>query len=75
MAFAAIPPRGQIHDMEVQMENLRLEQTTVDPVLRYRLREERFSKGLAECSAALVRKAEDNAKVYNDIVRRGEQWK
>ena len=73
MAWAAIPPRGQIHDTEVHRANLIREQTTVDPVERYTLRKKRLSEGLNDASAALVKQANENAKTYQQIIDNSEK--
>ena len=73
MAWAAIPPTGEMHRAEIHREKLIREQTTVDPVERYTLRKERLSEGLNEASAALVRQANENAKAYQQIIDNSER--
>lgn len=68
MAWAGIPPVGQMYQDEVNRQMRRLEQTTPDPVLRWKLRDQRFHEGMVSASNAAVRKAENNRLTY-DILR------
>lgn len=68
MAWAQIPPAGQMHRDEVNRQRRILEQTTLDPVLRWKLREERITDNLLSVSSAAVREARTN-KITYDILR------
>lgn len=63
MATAQIPPCGQLHDAEVYRVKLQREQTTLDPVERWQLREERINNELASFGAALRKQAIATAKL------------
>ena len=67
MAVAGIPPVGQMHRDEVNRQMRNLEQTTPDPVLRWKLRDQRLHDGMVYASNAAVRKAEANQITYNMI--------
>lgn len=73
MAFAQIPPTGEIYRAEIRRAKLIREQTTIDPVERYTLRKERLSDGLNEMGAALVQQANENAKTYQRIIDNSER--
>ncbi len=73
MAWAQIPPCGAMHRAEVNRQKRILEQTTVDPVLRYKLREERLSAGFTEFGNALVSKAKANARALEEREREAQR--
>lgn len=54
MATANIPPRGEMYDRAVRREQIRREQSTPDPVERYRLRESRLQRSLQEVTKKII---------------------
>ena len=70
MAWAGIPPVGQLHDMEVHRQRVQMERATVDPILRYQLREQRLSDELTAASNALVSAAKEN-RVTKSYMQKG----
>lgn len=66
-AYANLPPCGPIHDAEVRRKKLIREQTSPDPVERWRLREERIGDGLTAAAGELVRQAQKNRVTTNTI--------
>ena len=69
MAIAQIPPLGQIKtSLERQKRRVR-ENTTLDPVERYKLREERISEDIAEATAALIRESRIRESKYKNYTK------
>ena len=67
MAIALIPPAGPIHDSLRRMERRQREQTSPDPVERYRLREERIQDDLAASMASLTAEAKRNHVTKSEL--------
>ena len=65
MATAQIPPTGGIYEGEKRRQNRIREMYSLDPVERWRLREQRISSGLTSVSNAAVRKAQANQVTFN----------
>lgn len=69
MSIAEIPPLGQIKtSLERQKRRVR-ENTTLDPVERYKLREERISEDIAEATAALIRESRIRESKYKNLYK------
>ena len=62
MATAQIPPTGGIYEGEKRRQNRIREMYSLDPVERWRLREQRISGNLVAVSRAAVSQAKENAK-------------
>ena len=69
MAWANIPPHGAMHDALVREKLIKQEQTCIDPVMRYKLREHRLQDELISATNGLIRQAEQNAKLYRKITK------
>lgn len=69
MAYAPIPPTGEIYKAQKRRERKERERNSIDPVERYRLRENRLTDDLCVVTTALVRQAEINGKHYQQITK------
>ena len=67
MAIALIPPRGEMYEAEKERKLLIREQTTIDPVERYKLREARLERQMIACSNKLIAQAKENGRIYRQI--------
>lgn len=72
MATANIPYTGPAHDAAIRRERMKI--AAVDPVERYRLREEDTSRGLRSAANALVRQAQKNHITQDTITGRVKRW-
>lgn len=66
MAYAPVPPVGGLAEALKRREMLRREQTSIDPVERYKLREERIQRGLVTASDAMIAQARETAKIIKN---------
>lgn len=64
MAFAMIPPCGGIYDAQKRRYLRQRENTTPDPVERYRLREARLNDELTDACRELVDNARKQKSIY-----------
>lgn len=69
MAFVNLPPHGQLYEAEKRRLRREREQTSIDPVERYRLREGRLQDDLTSAVGDLIRP--DNTihylrRIYHD---------
>lgn len=62
MAQANIPPGGSMAMAIKRMERKRIESNTADPLLRYRLREQRLSEEFLEFGEAMRRQGEATSR-------------
>lgn len=67
MAQVNLPPCGPLFEAERHRELKRIEDTTLDPVTRYQLREARIFDDLRSASAEMVRQAQRN-RITADIL-------
>lgn len=64
MAFAMIPPCGGIYEAQKRQMLRQRENTTPDPVERYKLREARLNEALTDACRGLVNKAKSQKTIY-----------
>lgn len=64
MAFAMIPPCGGIYDAQKRRYLRQRENTTPDPVERYRLRKARLNDELTDACRELVDNARKQKSIY-----------
>ena len=68
MAYAMFPPCGELHEAEKERKLLIREQTTIDSVERYKLREARLERQMIACSNKLIAQAKENGKIYSKMI-------
>ena len=67
MATAQIPPTGGIYEAEKRRQNQIREMYSLDPVERWRLREQRISGNLVAVSQRAISQAQDNGLTFQKI--------
>ncbi len=70
MAIAQVDPFTAAR--MAKAEKLRADLNSVDPVTRYRAREQAMQEGLTEAGNALAEQAKSNGKIYQKIIERSK---